>query len=98
LQEEYRQKTIKRPKASKIQSTTDPCKHNQSMITNYQASCDEGHVDGEYFKTKCHGKEKSIHLKECTNFKKKDWNNMVILNTNIGLCGDTLRCETKSYP
>lgn len=99
LFEEYRQKTMKRLKATKLQSTTiDPCKNNPSMITNYQSSCDEGHVDGEFLRTKCHGIEKSLLLKECTNFKKKDWKNWTILNTNIGLCGETLRCETKSYP
>jgi len=96
--EKYRHNIVKRAKASKITTTTDPCKLNEKLITNYQANCDQGTVQGDIFKTKCHGKEKSLHLKECINFEKKDWKNWTILNTNIGLCENKLRCETKSYP
>jgi hypothetical protein len=97
-QEEYRHNINKRPKPVKMVHQSDPCKSNERLITNYQASCEQGFVDGEHFRTKCFGKEKVLHLKECINFEKKDWNNWTILNTNIGLCGDTLQCETKSYP
>lgn len=97
-QEEYRHNIIKRPKPVKMVHQSDPCKNNEKLITNYQTSCEQGLVDGEHLRTKCFGKEKVLHLKECINFQNKDWNNWSILNTNIGLCGDTLRCETKSYP
>lgn len=96
--DKYRHTIIKRPKPVKVVHQSDPCKDNQTLITNYQTSCEQGRVDGKILKTKCFGKEKELTLDDCINFEKKDWNNWSIMNTNIGLCGDTLRCETKSYP